>query len=56
MLPHASVAVHVTVVDPTLYVLFAEAPDPLPVVAPAFTQPNVIVPVQLSDAVAAGIV
>lgn len=56
VLPQPSVAVHVTVVTPTLYVLFGVAPDPLPVVAPDFTHPNVIVPVQLSVAVAAGIV
>jgi hypothetical protein len=56
VLPQASVAVQVTVVVPRLYVLLGVAPDPLPVVAPDFTQLNVIVPVQLSVAVAGGIV
>jgi hypothetical protein len=57
VLPHASVAVNITVVIPGLgYTPLAFAPEPLPVFAPDFTYENVIAPAQLSVAVAAGIV
>ena len=56
VLPHPSVAVNNIVVNPVLYVVVGVAVVPLSVVAPDFIQVNVIAPLQLSVAVAVGLV